>query len=250
MASGFERHKIFIPMDRAIGDLSAAAGSGDTDSIVKLLDAVANEAEGLSSEEIAGHSIDHILKQILRNNRRIEVIEKIGDLLLLVRDPRNFQDELVELMEDERLVLPTLMLMYQMNQDFGFEYDGFYQRLVEVVTGENVQSEGFLLFMVRCLGRRGLEFRVVEMFLRRLSGLSTSVLSRDCIKIVYCMLVIMRMHPACFALADDLKELSLLACSFGPIKGVVQRIYIEAEHPQKRPKMVFLENFAFPELEI
>lgn len=235
-------------MDKAIEDLNANVNSGDMDHVIKLLDIVAEETTRLSNEDVSAYSIDFALKQILRNNKHIEIIEKTGDLLLLVRDPRNFQDELAEIMADRNLVLPTLMLMYQIGQDFDFEYEAFYQRLEEILTVDNVQSEGFLIFMLRCLNKRTLEFATIELFLKRLSSLSVSVFSRDSVKIVYCMLVIMRMHPACFVLTDDLKELSLLACSFESIKNIIQRIYIEAENPSKRPKVVFLQNFAFPEL--
>lgn len=237
-------------MDKAVAELEALANTNDIYHINRVLDIIIDESSRLDGEALSAYALDPALKRILRNNKRIEVVEKIGDLFSLIRDPRNFHDELVELLDEPCLMIPTLMLMFELSQDFDFEYADFYVRLAESLTIENVQSEGFLLFVLRCLNKRTLDLPVLELYLRRLSQLSVAVPSGACIKIVYCILVIMRMHPASFAMCDELKELHILACSFESIKNIVQRIFIEARCPKKRPKVVFLQNFAFPELDL
>lgn len=233
-------------MDKAIQKLKENVDSLEVDLLCKILDEVAREsATAPNTQNVA---IDFELKTILKNNKSIEILERIGDLCHLIRDPRTFQDELEDYFNVKALLLPTLMLMFQFYTAFKYQPDSFYVRLYDTINVDNIQSEGYLLFLLKCLDKQNLEQDVIDSCLRMLSKLSIEVNSDSCIKIIYCILVIMRMHPAAFELAEELKELNMLMYSFDSIKNIVQRIFIEAKYPLKRPKMVFLQNFVFPAL--
>lgn len=235
-------------MEKAVRDLKEVDPKEDTNEICRLMDIVIMHASTMTNEELVEYSLDPIIKKILKHHMCIQIIEKIGDMLTIIRDPRNFYDELVEFMKQPTLVLPTLMLMYQLKQCFEFEYDDFYNKLGEVLVVGNVESEGFLLFMLKCLEDQTIEIQVVEKILQKLSWLSVEVSSDVCIRIVYCILVIMRMHPASFKYLSHMKEMDIHLHSLDSIKNIVKRIYAEAVDAKKRPKMVFLQNFAFPDL--
>lgn len=235
-----------LPMQAAYENLNKNLDSNDVDLICKLLGIIADESLKLSQSKLSDFYLDFKIKKIIKNLKCIEIIEKIGDLCHLIKDPRNFHDELVSYLNVKHLLLPTLMLMYQLNGVFKVNYDEFYPKLFETLTIENMQSEGYLLFILRCLNVNSLEEEIIENFLKQISKISVEVNSECCIKLVYCILVIMRIHPATFKFTNDLKELNMLIYSFESIKNIVQRIFIEAKYPEKRPKMVFLQNFAFP----
>jgi hypothetical protein len=236
------------PMDAALAELRENLESNDTMEICRLLDNIIYQAASLSNEQLAAYHIDSTMKIVLKRNMCIQILEKIPDLLVIIRDPRNLYDELMEYMNHANLILPTLMLMYQLRQSFDFEYDLFYNKLEEVLTTANAESEGFLLFMLRCLEDKQIDISIIRRILKKLSFLSIEVLSDSCIRIAYCILVIMRMHPASFKHLEELKELNILLYSLESIKNIVKRIFIEASNASKRPKIVFLQNFIFPDL--
>ncbi|KAI5168764.1 hypothetical protein PAEPH01_0402 [Pancytospora epiphaga] len=236
-------------MESAVKELAKNADGDDTQHILRIMDNILYYSEKLSNEEAASYSLDLLIKRVLKRNRCVEIIEKIGDLLFLVRDPRNFQDELFEVSSQKTLTLPLLMLIFQISQDFDFNYRPFYQQLIEILTLDNVQSKGFLIFLINTLESRSVEREVVGHILHKLSRHSVLVKSSSVTHIVYAMLVIMRMHPATFNMVKELKELALLSYSFVPIKNIINRIFIESEYPLQRPKTVFLQNFVFPELD-
>lgn len=234
-------------MEKALANLKDTAETADTQQTISLLDTLIVEADNLSAEELTQYTIDPIIKKLLKTQPSIELLEKIGDLLFLIRDPRNFHAELVETATTESLTLPMLMLIFQIRQEFVFPYEQFYSQLLNLISVKTLKSEGFLFFLLRCFENKDIDFATVADLLRRLSTFSVVVPSQVCIRIVYTMLVIMRIHPAAFRLVPELNELSLLSASFDSIKKIVHRIFIEAEHPSERPKAIFLQNFTFPD---
>lgn len=237
-------------MDEAMAELAGSLKSADVEHITKLLDIILERSKDLDTETKSRYILDSHLKQLLRKHPSIEIIEKIGDLFPLVRDPRNFYDELIDTLSYKLLILPSLMLIFHISSHFDFVYDDFYVKLEETVTEENVKSEGYLLFVLRCLDNRNIELGVVERFLKRFSQLSITVPSDVCVRIVYCMLVLMRIHPASFQFADSFKELTVLSRAVGPIKAITHQIFTESKYPERRPKAIFLNNFTFPMLYI
>jgi hypothetical protein len=201
----------------------------------------------LGAEELSTYTIDSELKEILRNHKNAEIIEKISHLLPVVGDPRNFQDELSLCLEDDKLMIPTMMLIYQLNQYFNFECPEFHSRLETIITMSNIQSESLLLFVLRCLKNREIDLDVVIRILKKLSELSIALPSPWCTRIIYSMLLIMRMHPATFRYVDELKELNILMMSFDSVAKIVSRIFIEANNPNERKGSVQVDNILFPE---
>lgn len=236
-------------MEQAIAELEENIDSADIDQIVPILNRIVHISSSLDPETLSTYSLDPLIRRLLRSNRCVELVEKIADLLPLIRDPRNFQDELISLLEIRPLALPVLMLIFQLSQDFDFTYGEFYNNLEDILSVDNIQSEGFLFFILRCLEPKDIDFETLKSFLQRLSSLAVFISSVACIKVLYCILVIMRMHPAAFRVAKDLKELYILAYSFESIRNIVKRIFIEAKHPKRRPKVIFLESFTFPALD-
>lgn len=235
-------------MQDAIANLERNIATGETEHIIRLLDVIHERSKTADEKTRQRVRMDGYFKVLLRRCPCIEVIEKIGDMLGLVDDPRSFYDELIATLDNRALLLPSLMLIFHISDSFDFTYDGFYARLEETVTQDNVCSEGYLLFMLRCLQRPKIELPVLARFVRRLSRLSALIPSEACVRVVYCILVVMRLHPPAFQLAKELGELTVHARGAGAIRGVVQRIYAEARRPSMRPKSVFLQNFAFPAL--
>ncbi|KAI4292873.1 hypothetical protein PAPHI01_2147 [Pancytospora philotis] len=234
-------------MEDALDRLVSVLDSGNPKQTAAALDEVIEAANDLPNEELAQHFIDPIVKKLLARLPTKGTLERVGDLLFLVRDPRNFHAELTAMAEDGAVALPALQLIFHIRQDFDFPYEEFHARLCGLIDAQTVQSEDFLLFILRCLEDRSTELPVVTDFLRKLSSVALQTSSAACLQVVYTILVLMRMHPAAFRAATSLSELGILTSSFASIKSIVQRILIEAEHPAERPRAVFLQNFAFPE---
>lgn len=235
-------------MDDALANLEKNLTSTDIEHTIKLLDIIEERSKNLDRAELQKYKLDFHIKKLLRRNPCIEIIEKIEDLFHLIHDPRNFYDELVGLLESKSLTLPGLMLIHQIKASFNFPYDGFFNKLEEILTHENVRSEGFLFFVLRCLNQPQIDLGIIRSFLTKLAKLSSDVPSEISIRLVYCLLVVMRIHPAAFQFTPNLKELTVLVRSVGPIRAIVQRIFIESKRPERRPKTIFLQNFIFPAL--
>lgn len=236
-------------MDKAILELQTNMNTADIDSMVEMLNRIIEEIPSLKSEDYSRYTMDFIIKELLKKFCCVELVEKIPDFFPLIKDPRNFYDEIEALFKDPLLIVPVLMLIHELSKNFIFEYDKFFEKLVLITNLENVQSEGFLLFLLVSFEHKIVSLSVIEDFLRILSFHSVYVSSKDCLKIIYCILVIMRMHPAAFKLSTKLKELYILAYSFDSICNIVKRIFLESKDPSRRPKHVFLESFSFPPFE-
>ncbi len=234
-------------MNQAIQELEQNINIEDRELLLFFLNKVISEMKNLSNEELATYSIDFIIKDLLRIHKCGELIEKIPDLLPIIRDPRNFYNELEMLFEDSKLTIATLMLIYELSKNYNFEYEHFYEKLENATNIENVNSDGFIFFLLQCLENKNVPLNVIKRFLHILSSLSVNVSSSVCLKLIYSILVIMRMHPVAFKFSNELKELYILAYSFEPIYIIVKRIFIESSDSTKRPKQVFLDNFLFPE---
>ncbi|ELA42173.1 uncharacterized protein VICG_00816 [Vittaforma corneae ATCC 50505] len=193
--------------------------------------------------------IDQILKSIFQNNLTAELFDRIEDLFEFIRDPRIFLDELDRYTENKSLVVSTLMFIHELKCHFNIEYDEFYPKLASTVQKENCISEGYLLFLLKALKDSRIDEDYIKPILPRLSEASVEVSSKSCVKVLYTIIVILRMHPELFRTAKDLNQLYILLNSFEPIARIAKRIFVEAENPQLRPAMVFLENFVFPSLE-
>lgn len=193
--------------------------------------------------------IDPVLKSIFRNNLTAELFDRVEDLFPYIRDPRNFIDELECYTTNRALAVSTLMFIHELRSYFNIEYEEFYERLASTVLKENCISEGYLLFLLKALRGNRIEGDDITPILMRLSCISVEISSKSCVKVLYTIIVILRMHPGLFRMAKELRQLYILLNSFEPIARIAMRIFIEAENPHCRPSMVFLENFVFPTLE-
>lgn len=193
--------------------------------------------------------IDKIIKSLFQNNGTAELFDRITDLFEHIKDPRNFLDELDGFTENTALVIPTLMFIHELQCHFNFEYEEFYSKLYATVQIENCISEGYLLFLLKALKDNKIEGKHIEPILTRLGEISTEISSAGCVKVLYTMIIMLRMHPWLFKRVKDINQLYLLLQSFDPISRIARRIFIEAENPEMRPTMIFLENFVFPTLE-
>lgn len=236
-------------MEEAIRDLRECESSTDLSEIKRCMDMLKSRSEEATEEELSGYAIDHTLKRILRNNRSAEVLDRVEGLLVLVRDPRNFYDELDHLTTLRHLAVPTLMLVHEIRKHFNFEYEEFYTKLESTASRENLCSEEYLLFLLNALQDRRIDESVIIPIVKKLCMWSVEVSSGECVKILYSIIVILRMHPGCFKVVPELNQIYILLRSFPSISRVAERIFLEAENPHMRPSVVFLENFAFPTLE-
>lgn len=235
-------------MEKAIESLRRCEDSTDLSEIKRCMDVLRNKSEEATEAELAEYAIDNTLKRILRNNPNAEILDRVEGLLMLVRDPRNFYDELDHLTTEEHLIVPTLMLVYEIRKHFNFEYEEFYTKLESTVSKENLCFEGYLLFLLKALQDRRTEESVIVPIIKKLCACSVEVSSSVCIRVLYSVIVILRMHPGCFKAVPSLNHLYILLESFGPISRIARRIFLEAENPHMRPSVVFLENFVFPTL--
>jgi len=192
------------------------------------------------------YDLDSTVRKLLRKFQSVEIIEQIESLFPHIKNPNNFYDEIVVLLEINELCLPALMLIHRLMETFNFEYEFFYIRLESLITTETVSSEGFLLFILRCIHQVKVEARKIKSIVLKLSRLSVLVSSCCCARVVYSILVIMRINPGVYQYTKEMKELYMLAASTDLIRSIVKQIFIEAGNPKVRPKMVFLEHFAFP----
>jgi len=233
-------------MDLAFEKLEELKDSTDLEKIKLALDRlIRNSAAEAPSKPVY---IDSVLKSIFRNNHTAELFDRVEDLFALIRDPRNFLDELDAYTDTKSLVVSTLMFIHELRVHFGTEYDEFYSKLAETVHKDNCASEGYLMFLLRVL-TAGVEEDDIVPIVVRLSEASVEVSSKNCVKVLYSIIVILRMHPGLFRMVKDLKQLYILLNSFEAISRIAKRIFVEAENPHCRPSMVFLENFVFPSLE-
>lgn len=196
-----------------------------------------------------GYKLDFILKSIFRNNLTAELFDKIEELFSMIKDPRTFLDELDSYTGNLELIVPTLMFIFELKENFDVEYDEFYHKLCSTVKRENCISEGYLLFLLKALKSNSIDEDLIEPIIFRLSEVSIEVSSQDCAKVIYTVIVILRMHPGLFRLVPRLGQVYMLLNSFEYIARIARRIFLEYENPKKRPTMVFLENFVFPNSE-
>ncbi|KAI5149520.1 hypothetical protein ENBRE01_0954 [Enteropsectra breve] len=235
-------------MEEKLKDLEVSLDQQNLLETIRLLDAISLYIPQIKKSDIQKYQMDGYIKRALKMQKSIEILEKIAALSALIKDPRNFYDELVAYLGIREMEIATLMLIYHLSENFDFEYDDFYVKLADSLNPANANSEGTLLFVLQCIEKKCAPKEMTERLVTKLASLSLQVSSEACVRIVYCILVIMRMHPALFKLAKDLKELHILKESFETIARIVERIFLEAESPKYRPKVVFLQNFAFPPL--
>lgn len=234
-------------MDNAFQKLEELKNSTDLGKIKLALDRFKRASvEEPPSKKIY---IDPVLKSIFQNNLTAELFDRVEELFEFIRDPRTFMDELDRYTENKSLVVSTLMFIHELMCHFNIEYDEFYPKLASTVQKENCASEGYLLFLLRTLKDNRIDEDYVKPILLRLSEASIEVSSKSCVKVLYTIIVILRMHPGLFRISKDLNQLYILLNSFESIARIAKRIFVEAENPQLRPTMVFLENFVFPSLE-
>lgn len=235
-------------MEKAIKDLRECENSTDLSEIKRCLNVLRDRSIEATEAELSEYAIDHTLKCILRNNPSVEILDKIEDLLTLVRDPRNFYDELDHCISQRHLTVPTLMLVHEIRKHYNFEYEEFYTKLESTVSKENLYFEGYLLFLLKALQDRKIDESVVVPIIKKLCVCSVEISSSACIRVLYSVIVILRMHPGCFKAVPLLGQLYILLNSFDSISRIARRIFLEAENPHMRPPVVFLENFVFPTL--
>lgn len=193
--------------------------------------------------------IDSILKSIFHTNTTTDFFDRIEDLFEFIRDPRNFIDELDRYTEKRALAVPTLMFINELRTRFDFEYEDFYLKIKNTVRKENCVSEGYLIFLIKTLKSNKIEEEDVKAILLMLSQVSIEVSSKSCVKVLYTIIIILRLHPGLFRIVKDMNQLYILLNSFESISKIVKRIFLEAENPESRPSMIFLENFVFPSFE-
>lgn len=195
------------------------------------------------------YKIDYILKSIFQNNMTAEIFDRIEELFPMIKDPRIFLDELDTIAENTEMIVPTLMFIFDLRQKFDLEYDEFFTKLLSTVYKENCMSEGYLLFLLKALKDSSIDEDLIEPIIYKLSEISIEVPSPECAKVIYTIIVILRMHPCLFRITPKLGQIYMLLNSFEYIARIARRIFVESENPHLRPSMVFLENFVFPTTE-
>jgi len=235
-------------MEKIIKDLQDCSSSPDLNEIKRCLNLLAVKARELPDEQMKNYNVDPIIKTILRNHPCVEILDKISEILILSHSPVLFMDELNYFTAQPHLAVPTLMLIFEIKNRFDLEFPQFYEKLEETICRDNAISEGYLIFLLKTLQNRKLHTDEIAPIVKRLVQISTDTLSNECIKILYSVIVILRMHPGCFKIVHKLKKLYIFLESFDSIASIARRIFIEAENPELRPSMVFLENFSFPDL--
>lgn len=235
-------------MEKAIKDLKESIANVDFNELKRCLSLLATKTKEAPEEELKKHNIDMLIKTVLRKNPCVEILDKIEELLVAIKSPILILEELDRFTIQEHLAVPTLMLIFEMQNRFDIHYDTFYKKLETTVIKENVISEGYLLFVLKSLQNKRLHENEIIPIVRRLADLTTEVKSGACIKVLYSIIVILRMHPGCFKIVPSLKKLYLLLESFNEISTITKRIFLEAENPELRPSVVFLKNFTFPSL--
>lgn len=197
-------------------------------------------------------NIDYSIKSILRQYKSSEIIEKLSNLLWMIHDPKCLYDELMVYLEIDEMKIPTIMLIYLLQNKTDFYFDNFEYKLVECITVETIASEGFLFFILQVIqdsiaGNKSqlntliIVNKLIELTITEVKS------SKNAVKILYVILVALRMNPELFVVAN-INKLHILSKSFNTIQRLVNQIYIEAKNPTKRPRTVFLKNFIFPSL--
>lgn len=233
-------------MDEAYEQLFDLKDTTNTKDIKQVLNKIAR----INSENPNhGYKLDSILKSIFRNNFSAELFDRIEDLFSMIKDPRIFLDELDSFTNNRELIVPTLMFIFALRERFDLEYDEFYSKLCSTIQKENCVSEGYLLFLLKTLKVNSIDDDLLEPIIFKLSEVSIEVSSENCAKVVYTIIIILRMHPGLFRIVPRLGQIYMLLNSFEYIARIARRIFIEYENPHKRPTMVFLENFVFPTTE-
>ncbi|KAM0679923.1 hypothetical protein GINT2_001864 [Glugoides intestinalis] len=234
-------------MEYALEKLEEAKNTTDIENIKLALD----RFKRATLEDNSGNKvyIDKIIKCLFQNNGTAELFDRITELFDHIKDPRNFLDELDGFTENKTRIIPTLMFIHELQSHFNLEYEEFYSKLYATIEVENCNSEGYLLFLLKALKDNKIEGKNIEPILSRLGEISVEISSTGCVKVLYTIIVILRMHPWLFRMVKGINQLYLLLQSFEPIARIARRIFIEAENPEMRPTMVFLENFVFPTLE-
>lgn len=192
------------------------------------------------------YKIDSILKSIFKNNLTAELFDRVEDLFSMIRDPRSFLNELDSFTEIRLLAVPTLMFIFDLKNEFQLDYDEFYHKLCATIQRESCVSEGYLLFLLKALKDNSIDEDLIEPIIYRLSEISIEIPSQNCVKVVYTIIVILRMHPGLFKITPKLGQIYMLLNSYEYIARIARRIFIESENQSMRPSMVFLENFVFP----
>lgn len=196
--------------------------------------------------------LDFTVKKILQNNPTAELYDRIRDLFPLIKNPLIFSDELQLIFENSSQAVPTLMFIYEVISYYQVDYTDFYKMVLSTVTEENCCSDGYLLFVLNTLHRKfckRVELEDVAFILQKLSEVSVEVSSRSAAKVLYTIIIILRMYPSLFEIVGQLNHIYMLLNSLEYIARIARRIFIEAANPEMRPAMVFLENFSFPDEE-
>lgn len=234
---------IFLPMEEAYNQLNEIKDTTDL-SLIKLhLDRLKRAS---TLEPRGNYKIDSILKTIFKNNFTADLFDRVEELFFMIRDPRIFLDELDIYTRTRELIVPTLMFIFQLKKEFDMDYEDFYPKLLTTVTVYNCMSEGYLLFLLKALKDGGVDEDMLEPIIYKLSEITVEIPSKNCVKVLYAIIVIFRMHPELFRIANKLGQVYMLLNSFDYIANVAKRIFLEAENKHMRPAIVFLENFVFP----
>lgn len=233
-------------MSSTLEDLKIAVSERNQTEIRELLNKIAKE--GKSSTFDSNVNVDYIIRDILRYTPEIDYLDKIVCLLEMVKAPGIFFNDILKFTDDSKSIVPALMLIFELKCRFEIEYEDFYIKLENSITTYHVEFEGYLIFIVTSLKDPHIPEKNVIPIIEKLVSMSLESKSSICVKILYTILVILRMHPGCFKIVNGLDALYIFLESLEPISAIARRIFVEAENSECRPKTVFLQNFRFPEL--
>lgn len=232
-------------MDLAIEKLKIAVSDRDQTAIRECLNLL---IDTVNNNEIESNvNIDYIIRDILKYTPCVEYLDKIASLISLIKAPGIFFNEILQFTYKPNTIVPALMLIYEIKCKFEIEYDDFYLEIKNSINNIHVRSEGYLIFLLRTLKNINIPQNEIISIIKKLTEVSLEVITGDCIKVLYTILVIMRMHPGCFNIVYELNILYMFLESFDSVSAIARRIFIEAENPECRPQAVFLQNFAFPD---
>ncbi|KAL6120449.1 hypothetical protein NUSPORA_02822 [Nucleospora cyclopteri] len=236
--------------EKLLNDLTKIKSSKNTDRILNTFDGLIEKSSFLEADQLAVYCIDYDLKEILKNNQKSEIIEKVEDLLFLIRDPRNFYNEIISCLYSEKCSVPTLMLIFVLERETSFCFEEYDEFVVNAINELRVTSEGFLFFLLQNIQRNILQkkrkesHQIINKLIFTLPHLKDT---RTLVKVLYIILVALRMHPSSFSCIRK-EKLVIFTKSLKTVAQIVNRIFLEAKNPEMRPKTVFLENFSFPEI--
>ena len=238
-------------LETAIKSLEELVSTDDFShaDVCKCLDKIIEITQNEEPEIIAALSIDKPLRIILQQKKDTEIIEKISYLLCLITNVKELFYHLEDCLDDPETATPTLMLIFLLQTETEFYDENFNVKLVECINLRSISSEGFLFFILQVLEENLLEQKgdLCREIVDKLIEICFQIrCTKKLTKVLYVILVGLRMHPILFKKVE-IRKLHILTATFKAVSGLVERIFIEAQNPVLRPKTVFLKNFIFPE---